>query len=316
MAVALTILWGDMTLILERVHCSRRLAFLGVTILWTVVTPGASAQGHQPPKRFYQGVSLSPDGRRIGLTVYNEGNLDIYTLRPDGSDLSRLTSDSAAELWESWSPDSKRLLYTVVNGDHTMDLYVMNADGSGKTLAKSGSGRGGYASWSPDGRRVLFERKADGVEQIFVMDKDGGNERRISQVPVAGGNARWSPDGGRIAFETSPTNAPDQIYVIDADGSHQTQVTHDTLFSVFPNWTADGRVAFIRKGALYAVNADGSGERLLRPAVSYAVFSRDGRRMVFLGREPGAPGGMFASHLYVADADGRSARPLPLPLDP
>jgi len=294
---------------------SHRLAGLAGILLATAPAD-LSAQGHQPPKRFYQGVSLSPDGQRIGLSAFIDGNLDIYTLRLDGSDLKRLTSDSTAELWESWSPDSKRLLYTVVNHDQSMDLYVMSRDGSDKRLAPGGAGRGGYASWSPDGRRVLFERKVDSLQQIFVMDADGTNEHRVSTVTVAAANARWSPDGRRIAFETSAPNVPDQIYVIDADGTDQRQVTHDTLFNVFPSWTPDGAVAFIRKGALYAVNADGTGERLVRPAVSYAAFSRDGRRMVFLGREPGAPGGMFASRLYVADANGEHERLLPLPIDP
>jgi hypothetical protein len=111
-------------------------------------------------------------------------------------------------------------------------------------------------------------------------------------------------------------NAPDQVYVIDADGSHQLQVTHDTAYSVFANWTPDGRVTFIRKGSLYVVNADGSGERLFRKTVSYAVFSRDGKRMVLLGGEVGAPGGMFAARVYVADPDGSNAHRVILPIDP
>jgi len=285
----------------------------GLILLAILASPGPR---HQMPRRFYQGVSLSPDGQRIGLTVFNEGNLDIYTLRMDGSDLQRLTSDSIAELWESWSPDSKYLLYTVVHSDQTMDLYQMKQDGTGKTLVPGGAGRGGYASWSPDGSRVLFERKLESVQQIFVMDRDGTHERRVSHVPIAAANARWSPDGRQIAFETSAPNIPDQIYVVDVDGTHQTQITRDSLFSVFPNWTADGKVTFIRKGSLYIVNPDGTGERLFRSAVSYAVFSRDGLRMAFLGREPGAPGGMFTSRLYVADADGRNARTYQLPIDP
>jgi Tol biopolymer transport system component len=303
--------------ILETARPLRRLALTVGTFLWPAVIPApAAAQGHQAPKRFYQGVSLSPDGRRIGLSVFNQGNLDIYTLRLDGTDLQRLTSDSIGEVWESWSPDSKELLYTVIKGEHAMDLYMMRRDGTGKALAPNGAGRGGYASWSPDGHHVVFEHKVDSTARIFVMDRDGTHERQVSNVPTDAGNPRWSLDGRRITFETVAPNAPDQIYVVDADGSHQIQITHDTLFSVFPSWTADGRVAFIRKGALYTVNSDGTGERLFRAAVSYAVFSRDGRRMAFLGREPGAPGGMFASHLYVADADGRNARTLPLPLDP
>jgi Tol biopolymer transport system component len=147
------------------------------------------------------------------------------------------------------------------------------------------------------------------------MDRDG-NERPVPTGSSDAGNARWSPDGRHIVFETIAPDVPDQLYVVEADGSHLIRITHDTLFNVFPNWTADGRIVFVRKGSLFVVNPDGTGERLFRPAVSYAVFSRDGHKMVFLGREPGATGGMFSSRVYVADADGKNERVLNLPIDP
>jgi TolB protein len=270
----------------------------------------------QAPRAFYQGVSLSPDGRRIGLSAMVAGNMDIYSLRIDGADFKRLTTDSTIDAWESWSPDSRRLLYTAVRPNHTMDIVVMNDDGSAKAIAPGGAGRGGYASWSPDGRRVSYERRVDSISQVFTMKADGTDEQRVSHLPVPVGNARWSLDGKRIAFESTLQGAPDQLYVADADGGHQLQITHDTAFSVFPAWTADGRVAFIRKGTLFVVNADGTNEQVLRPSVSYAVFSSDGKRMAFLGRERGAPRGMFGSRLYIADADGANERVIALPTDP
>jgi TolB protein len=245
-----------------------RPASISAGLILLIAPVVCQAQQHQPPETFYQGLSISPDGQRIGLSAMIKGNFDVYTFRLDGSDLRRLTSDSAAELWEAWSPDSKQLLYTVINGDQSMDLHTMNLDGSAKRMAPNGAGRGGYASWSPDGGLVLFERKIDSVAQVFVMNRDGTNERRVSHVAGDVGNPRWSPDGRQIVFETATPNVPDQLYVTDVDGSHQVQITHDTLYNVFPNWTADGRVAFIRKGSLYLVNRDGSGERLLRPSVS------------------------------------------------
>lgn len=100
----------------------------------------------------------SPDGSKIALArghwhVFHRRHkhvtvgvlTDLFTVRPDGSDLRRLTvSPHTAELSPSWDPSGNRLVYTRVNvlsprgflglGDAVME---MNADGSCQTRVMS-----------------------------------------------------------------------------------------------------------------------------------------------------------------------------------
>lgn len=93
----------------------------------------------------------SPDGSRI---LFNRGvrkpgsiwsNFDLYTVRPDGSDLQRLTDHPASDGHAVWTPDGKQILYNsgmagyrdeACHYDNTFQpygqLFVMNADGSDK----------------------------------------------------------------------------------------------------------------------------------------------------------------------------------------
>lgn len=93
----------------------------------------------------------SPDGSRI---LFNRGvrnpnsiwsNFDLYTVRPDGSDLRRLTDHPASDGHPVWTPDGTQILYNsgqagyrdeACHYDQTFQpygqLFVMNADGSGK----------------------------------------------------------------------------------------------------------------------------------------------------------------------------------------
>lgn len=93
----------------------------------------------------------SPDGSRILFNrgVKNPGsiwsNFDLYTVRPDGSDLQRLTDHPASDGHAVWTPDGRQILYNsgqagyrdeACHYDQTFQpygqLFVMNADGSGK----------------------------------------------------------------------------------------------------------------------------------------------------------------------------------------
>jgi Tol biopolymer transport system component len=89
----------------------------------------------------------SPDGRRIVFTRRREdGNFDVYTIRPDGSDLYRCTDHGSSDGHAVWTADGRILWSGSQHGfrdeaalyDQTFQqygqIYVMNADGTRKRL--------------------------------------------------------------------------------------------------------------------------------------------------------------------------------------
>jgi len=88
----------------------------------------------------------SPDGRLISFTRKHEGNnFDIYTIKPDGTDLRQLTTSPANDAHAFWTADSKYLLWSsgiygfkdeVSLYDNTFQpygaIFIMNADGTNK----------------------------------------------------------------------------------------------------------------------------------------------------------------------------------------
>lgn len=77
----------------------------------------------------------SPDGRLIAwFHVARGGSFDvnygeIYTMNADGSNVRRLTNNTAEEFRPAWSPDGREIVFNSNrDGDH--EVFVMNADGT------------------------------------------------------------------------------------------------------------------------------------------------------------------------------------------
>jgi len=75
-------------------------------------------------------LSWSPDGRRIAFQMWKQGRFDIYTIQPDGSNLTRLTNENQQNANPRWSPDGSLISYSSLDASGHYQLYVMNADGS------------------------------------------------------------------------------------------------------------------------------------------------------------------------------------------
>jgi Tol biopolymer transport system component len=103
-----------------------------------------------------QYAAWSPDGRRIAFTYVVGGGFDLFTIRPDGTDLRRLTSDGAGgqNNWAMWSPDSRRIAWG--KGDA---IWSMDADGSHKQLVTRAGGVPG--AWAP-GPVITFGCRGEG----------------------------------------------------------------------------------------------------------------------------------------------------------
>jgi len=85
-----------------------------------------------------------------------DGNHEIYTINPDGTEIVRLTADSAEDSHPSWSPDGRQIVFHRRVVGHAQ-IFVMNADGSAQTRITelSAVAFNGFPSWGPAARKAL-----------------------------------------------------------------------------------------------------------------------------------------------------------------
>ncbi|MEC9374017.1 MAG: DPP IV N-terminal domain-containing protein, partial [Planctomycetota bacterium] len=122
--------------------------------------------GGEGPARF------SPDGSKILFMSHRHGSWDLYTIRPDGSDLTRLTFDDSDESYGAWSPDGRFIAFNSNRGDN-YDICLMRADGSGVRRLTSDPASDQAPSWVTDAALTPYFVHGDGDEPsawIFIED--------------------------------------------------------------------------------------------------------------------------------------------------
>jgi Tol biopolymer transport system component len=286
------------------------------------ITPGTDAPNTRivPPT-----ISVDNSGQKIAFASRRSGNLDIYTINPDGSGVQQITQNAdLQETGPAWSPDGTKIAFYAYEGaSGNGDIYVMDADGSNiVNLTNSPADDDRYVTWSPDGTRLAFHSnrpgEVDGSRdfEIYVYSFADEKTTQITFNDTFDLGPDWSPDGSFIAFHRLERNKY-RIYAIRPDGTGGRLLSPDGLNDAyFPTWSPDGRsIAFhVDEGSffqIYLMDADGSNVRPLMEVIfddQFPDWSPDGSEIVFQRDQQGLVG------VYVFRLDGLSVRAVMSPL--
>ncbi len=124
------------------------------------------------------GRDVPSDNKVIGEQI--DKKMDLATIRPDGSELKRLTT-GGGYTYASFSPDGKSILHRRIDGPKSQ-IFAMNADSSGDHNISGESTLDGWPAWSNDGKRVIFSRRVNDRFQLFVMNRDGTGVQQLTDA--------------------------------------------------------------------------------------------------------------------------------------
>jgi WD40-like Beta Propeller Repeat len=176
---------------------------------------------------------------------------DVYTVRPGGSALRRVSTDGAPKGALAWSPDGTKLAYTAFPLDADREqLWISAGDAQPEMLCGGCTGtflipppdaigdsyigpEPGWAglAWSPDGKSIAAAdslRKPHIIDEgVFVVDVATGDV--TDAIPVEGTfgvyDVEWAPDSDRLAVLYHPTDPPTAgLMTIAADGSDERSI--------------------------------------------------------------------------------------------
>jgi Tol biopolymer transport system component len=159
---------------------------------------------------------------------------------------------------------------------------------------------------------VPADEDEPGPTSIRYLDLQGSPRRVIAHGDVAAPTV--SPDGKLVAFQEDDSGGlnPARVLVSDLEGGEPRLVFDwaTSYVSTYPAWSPDGkRLALMSDGALWVVNADGNGRRVIRELEGdnsqweAAAWSPDGKSIAYVDWIPDF-------ELRLVGADGSGYRPL------
>jgi Tol biopolymer transport system component len=262
---------GSPALRKEYAHSGNRRPLLR-PMLTIAATVAALALSAVPAKATFPGS----DGRIVFGSDRSGGTHNIFTMKPDGSDLRQLTFLTAAEgaaLIASWSPDGTRIVFEERNPTATVrQIFVMNADGTNQhLLVHDPSFIDREPSFSPDGSRIAFARCSGSTSAspcaIYTARWDGRGITAVTHLSPGtfDGKPVYAPDGKTITFQSFDRGGViAAVYTVNRDGSHLRRITPTAMEALSPDWAPDGSRLAVEGNccdplgpALFTVRPDG-----------------------------------------------------------
>jgi len=148
-----------------------------------------------------------------------DGDMEIYSMNADGSDVKRLTNRPGPDGGPFFSWDGKLIAFRgrPLPSGAELDDY--------RALLKNGL-------WRPT------------QLELYVMDRDGSNVRQVTRLGAASFAPSWHHDGKRLIFASNykdPKGRNFDVFSINLDGSGIEQITFNDTFDGFPMFSPDGK---------------------------------------------------------------------------
>lgn len=257
-------------------------------------------------------AAYSPDG---ALVAYEGEFGKLFVANADFSEPRELLQEPRRVHWIRFSPDGKRLRFTMLEVTQQQTIWEVAVDGGEARPILPGWADVDHCCgvWTPDGKYFVFQAEHDFRTQFWAMSGDSDSAVEPVQITKSALEFRRpsiSVDGKTIYAVSWQLRGE----VVRYDTQVDTFVPLPGFESVSGEWfsySGDGElVAYTSypQADLWRSNSDGSDRRQLTfppMRVLYGVWSPDNRFIVFIGQMPNEP-----RQVYLVSADGGLPQPL------
>lgn len=156
---------------------------------------------------------------RVIYTSLASGDLELWSMKPDGSSKKQITKRDGYDGGAVYSHDGKQIVWRATDPDNKPVMIRY------KELLKEG----------------LTEPMK---MEIFIAGADGENIRQLTKFGCAAFAPTFTPDGKKIIFSSNKHNCDGrrfELFSMNTDGSGLEQMTSFGGFTSFPEFSPDGR---------------------------------------------------------------------------
>ena len=182
-------------------------------------------------KQYDAELSMSPDGKWILFTRQIDGRLDLWKMRPDGTEQSQITHTPEWQEGGSFFIDSETIIYRAWERKNQgqrgmpMSIFTIKLDGTGTKHITNDEGTNWAPFPAPDGDHFVFVKVLPPHNyEIYLMSLKTGEQTRLTYNDGFDGFPALSPDGNYLTFDSNRDGASGmkglKPYIMDLSSLH------------------------------------------------------------------------------------------------
>jgi len=173
--------------------------------LWILPIQGGTAKQITDWKLEASLPAWSPKGDIIAFEAFAGGRYHIWTIRPDGTELTQRTFGHGDDREPAWSPDGTQLAFASDRAaEGSFDIWQLGLADSRVVRRTTARSEEYEPSWSPDGKQIAF---IEDEKHVVAIDA-AGQRRMLASVETGSLHAPfWRPNSSDVIY-TSMNDEP------------------------------------------------------------------------------------------------------------
>jgi Tol biopolymer transport system component len=245
----------------------------------------------------------APAGDFVAFQAYKGGTFHIWTMKPDGSGVTQLTTGHGDHREPRVSPDGKKIVLASDRAfanaadrkqpiEGSYDIWMLDVATRALTQITKDATDEFEPTWSPDGTKIAFVSGTGATgTTIRTLDASGsGTSTAVVTVaaPFRLNSPSYSPDGTKIAYLQFANNKS-QLMVSPVAGGAAVRVgTSDDVFPFQANWIDNDRLLYTADGGI-RVSTLSSGSNVEVPFQASFTLDRTPYPRKHIDFEPNGP---------------------------
>ncbi len=169
---------------------------------------------------YHAECAYSPDGEHIVYASNEDGAMNIYVMRCDGSDVQQLTyTDHCYNGGPFFSPDGTKIIFRADrDAPHYLQIYMMDRDGLNLVQLTDNAAVNWAPFWHPSQDVVAYTTSIHSHRnyEIYLLSISTGEFHRVTHHPAFDGLPAFNQEGTKMLWTSKRgEDGSSQIFIAD-----------------------------------------------------------------------------------------------------